>query len=178
MRMIIKKPITLIGMMGTGKSTIGQALAAQLSLPFYDSDRLIEDKAGRKISEIFAEDGEAAFREMERAIILPLLIGAPAVISTGGGSVTVPDIADALFTKTLVICLTAPVDILMARMEDVGARPLLAGGDARAMLQTKLEERAGVYARAHITIDTSLKPVPALVDHLTHLISLYQGQTA
>ncbi len=170
--------IVLIGMMGAGKTTVGQALASALNVDFYDSDRVLEAQTGRTIPTIFAQDGEAAFRVLEKQTILRLLENkTPSVIATGGGAVTTPEVAAALFGKTcLTICLTAPIDVLMARVAD-GTRPLLAGDNPRAILEQKLNERAPLYGQAHITIDTSLKPLPELIQHSLHLLSLYHTES-
>lgn len=175
--MHITKPIIFVGMMGTGKTTIGRALAARLDVPFYDSDAIIESGTGLRISEIFSTQGEAAFRAIERDTILSLLENSmPVVISTGGGSVTTPDLLAAMEQRALMICLTAPVDVLVERVGAADDRPLLSGTNTRDTIAARLEARANLYARAHITVDTSLKDVDALVDHLVHLISLYSFQ--
>ncbi len=173
--MKLNNHLALIGMMGTGKTTVGQALATALDMPFFDSDRVLEAETGQKIPDIFKNQGEATFRALESATILRLLENkTPSIIATGGGSVTSPVVADALFGKTcLTMCMTAPVDVLMDRMGNT-TRPLLAGDDPRGVLIKKLSERAPLYARAHITLDTSSKPLPELIHHIVHLLSLYQ----
>jgi shikimate kinase len=173
--MTISKSIVFMGMMGTGKSTLGRVLATSLSAPFYDSDRLIETKTGQSIADIFTSKGEAAFRAIEQDVILPLLEKPPSVIAVGGGSVTVPAIRHSILQHGIVICLTAPVDILLNRVGGGAGRPLLLSGEnPRAVLEQKMIEREAVYAGAHITLDTSKKSVTELVTHLEHLLSIYK----
>ncbi len=173
--MTISKPIVFIGMMGAGKSTLGRVLATSLSVPFYDSDRLIEVETGKSVAEIFTTKGEPAFRAIEKSIILPLLDRAPSVIAVGGGAVTVPAIRSALLERAVVICLTAPVDVLLTRVGGGVGRPLLQSGSSpREVLEQKIIEREMAYSGAHITLDTSKSSASELVKHVEHLLSIYK----
>ena len=156
--------LILIGLSGGGKSTIGPLLAAELDRPFLDTDSLIVESAGRTIPEIFATDGEAAFRALERAAVERALSGPPAVIATGGGAPVDPQSRSRLWQGNLVIWLDAPVETLAARLGNGGAgRPLLATGGPAARLRTLLDQRKPIYAEAHVKLEThSLSPEAAV----------------
>lgn len=149
----LTKPVTLVGMMGSGKSTLGADLGRALDVPFYDSDKIIEKEQGKAISDIFAQDGEAAFRAMELATVQALIARQePCIIATGGGSVTVPEISDLIFGQSLSVWIDAPLDVLVERTGKQKNRPLLQTGDPRQILASLLEKRAPVYARAAIRV--------------------------
>jgi shikimate kinase len=115
--------------MGAGKSTVGPLLAEQLGLPFVDSDAAIEARQGRTIAEIFAAEGEAAFREIEREAIEGLA-ASPRVVALGGGAITYPGTAERLAATGTVVYLEASPEVLADRVGEGDARPLLAGLDA------------------------------------------------
>jgi shikimate kinase len=140
-----KQNIILIGFMGTGKTVTGRALAERTGMELVDMDSIIEKRAGRPISNIFATDGEAAFRTMERALVQELSKRNGLIISTGGGIVLNPDnLAD--FEKTgLVVCLTASPETIFQRLEKDTTRPLLSGGK-KEQIAVLLEKRQPLYA--------------------------------
>jgi shikimate kinase len=115
--------IALIGFMGSGKTTVGRLLAAELRMPFADADELIETQAGKPIARIFAEDGEGAFRALEAEVALVALGGA-GVLALGGGAVESQVIRDALRGHT-VIWLDVPLDEALARLGEDAGRPVL-----------------------------------------------------
>jgi shikimate kinase len=144
-----KQNIILIGFMGTGKTVTGRVLAERTGMALVDMDSMIEERAGRPISGIFAADGEAAFRILERKLVQELSGRTGLVISTGGGIVLNPDnIAD--FEKTgLVVCLTASPETIFQRLEKDTTRPLLSG-DKKGQIGALLEKRKPLYdAIAH-----------------------------
>lgn len=150
----------LTGFMGSGKSTVGRALAAALEVDYLDTDAEIERRAGRSIPEIFA-DGEAAFRAVERETVLDVLATADGVVALGGGSVTVPDIAAAL-TDHHVVYLEIEADTGFARVAG-SDRPLLAHTDPAARYAELLAGRVDAYrAVAAHTVDADA-PVDRLV---------------
>ncbi len=154
------RPIFLIGMMGAGKSTVGPRLAERLERKFLDTDREIERRAGRTISEIFASEGEARFRELEREAIDSASQGA-LVVALGGGAIAQPGAAERLRACGILIQLDAPVEILLERIGDVASRPLFAGVEPRgrpAKLRELLSARQGHYARAHHRVDATGTP--------------------
>jgi shikimate kinase len=160
------RTIALVGLMGVGKSTIGRKLAATLDLPFADADQEIEKAAGRSISEIFAEHGEEEFRAGERRVIARLLQGPPHVLATGGGAFMNPQTRALIKEKATSVWLKADLDVLVRRCSRKDTRPLLAGKDARAVLQGLMRERYPVYAEADIVLETDDRPAPAAVESL------------
>ncbi len=152
--------IALIGTSGAGKSTVGPLLAARLGVPFVDVDAEVERVAGRPIREIFASDGEAAFRASERDLTLAAL-AAPGVVSLGGGAPMTPAVAEGLAGHHVVWLRVSP-EVAAARVGVDRLRPLL-GADTLATLRRMLAERGGVYAAlATATIDTdALDPAGA-----------------
>ena len=146
--------ITLTGFMGSGKTTVGKVLADFLGCPFLDLDDLVVKKAGKSIPDIFAQDGEPAFRELE-AKLLRQTVGkyaeSTAVLALGGGAILAPASAALLRDKTVCIYLRAALDTLLARLEgETAGRPL-----ADASLADRLASREPIYEEtAHVTIDT------------------------
>ena len=151
----LKKPIVLIGLMGSGKSKLGRKLASILEIEFFDTDRVIEEKAGRPVSEIFAHDGEPKFRAVEKKTILELLDKGICVIASGGGAVTNEGVIEALKEKAITIWLKADPDELAKRLENAQDRPLLKGGKPEDVLKTLAEKRAPLYEQADLTIETN-----------------------
>lgn len=148
----------LVGLMGSGKTSIGKRLAAALDLPFVDSDSEIETAARMPISEIFRRFGEAHFRDGERRVIARLLDGSRRVIATGGGAFVDPDTRRLARDRALVIWLDADLDTLVARVGRRNHRPLLEGRDARTVLAELMQRRAAAYAEAHLRIRTGNGP--------------------
>ena len=152
--------VVLVGLSGSGKSTVGRLLAARLGRPFVDTDDMIVQAAGAPIPDIFSQRGEPAFRSLERAAVARAVAGQPAVIATGGGAPVDETNRRALWEGNLVIWLDAPVEALAARLGAGGAgRPLLAAGGPALRLAALREARAPVYRAAHARLDTaSLSP--------------------
>ncbi|MGA1344603.1 MAG: shikimate kinase [Ilumatobacteraceae bacterium] len=141
--------VILTGFMATGKSTVGRVLAGRLRYGFVDTDRIIEERHG-PIPVIFAEQGEAAFRLIERALAEELAGLSSLVISTGGGMLLDPAVADVMASSGIVVCLTAEPEVILRRVGGARAgerRPLLAGGDPLDRIVQLLGERAAAYAR-------------------------------
>lgn len=146
--------IFLIGLSGSGKSTVGRLLANRLQLPFVDTDTLIERQSGRSIPEIFTRDGERAFRDRERAVI-GQVASQSAVISTGGGAPMDPQNRQMLRTTRAVFWLDAATETLAKRLEGAASgRPLL-DADPRRALETLREQRHATYAACGTRIDTT-----------------------
>jgi shikimate kinase len=141
--------IILTGFMGTGKTTVGFLLAERLGYRFVDTDKVIETRCGRSIPTIFAELGEAAFREMEHEIALELADWAGLVISTGGRLMLDPVNAAELGRNGRIFCLTAAPEEILARLSADGGRkrPLLAGSDPAQRIAALLAERQEGYGR-------------------------------
>lgn len=141
-----RQHVVLVGLMGSGKSTVGRILADRLQRPLLDTDALIEQRAGRTVREIFASDGEVAFRDLEAAVLVEALAGdEPAVVSTGGGVVLRPENRAALgAARARVVWLCAEPSTLLERIRHAGNRPLL-DHDPEATLLRMAEERAPLY---------------------------------
>lgn len=160
----LDRPLVLVGMMGSGKSTVGRRLAARLGLPFADADDEIEAAAGRSISDIFADFGEAHFRDGERRVIARLLDRGPSVLATGGGAFAQPDTRQIILDRGLAIWLDVPIDILVDRVARRNHRPLLQGRKPREVLTDLLDRRRDAYAMAPIHITSSSTPHARAVD--------------
>ncbi len=147
--------IIVTGFMGSGKSTVGRMLAEKLRRPFIDMDAEIERREGRAISDIFAREGEPAFRRIERTLVRELADRRGLVVATGGGVVLNPDnVAD--FSRTgLLVCLDARPEMVLARVEKETHRPLLEGEDRMQRITKLMRDRAPCYARITHHIDTN-----------------------
>ena len=150
-----RRNIVLMGFMGTGKTTVGKQLAERLGLDFVDMDHLIEERAGKTISRIFAEDGEPAFRRMERELVRELCAREGLVVGCGGGVVLNPgNVAD--YARTgLVVCLTATAEVIHQRTAQERHRPLLEEKDRFQRIVDLLEKRRALYAAVPNPIDTT-----------------------
>lgn len=157
-------PVTLVGMMGAGKSEVGRRLANKLERRFVDSDQEIETRAGKTISAIFNEEGEKYFREMEAAVIAELLAHDDIVLATGGGAVTIPETLNGLKEKTLMVWLRARVDTLFERVKEDPSRPLLQQNDPRGVLENLLAVREDLYGQAHMAVDCDDKTPQEICD--------------
>ena len=167
--------IALIGFMGTGKSSVGQLVAGQLHFSFLDTDHLIESRAGKTISEIFAQDGEPAFRDLERNLVQELGTRKRAVISTGGGLPVGEGNLSSLRTHALIVCLWASPEKIWERVRNQTHRPLLDDPDPLAKIRQLLIDRQPYYRQADVLLNTatrSLNEVAHQVIHQFHLIRL------
>ena len=177
----IVKNIALIGFMGSGKTTIGKLLAGRLGWRFTDTDALIETAAGRGIPEIFAAEGEAAFRERETAAVRAACSAAGDVIATGGGAILRPENVAALREAALVVWLTARPEIVVMRTEKAAAaRPMLSqrNGDLLTHVLTMLGERGPLYqAAAHLIVDTSDRAPGAAAAEILRKWENWTGET-
>jgi shikimate kinase len=149
------RPIVLIGLMGVGKTTVGRRLAKALGLKFRDADEEVERAAGRSVSEIFDDFGEAAFRDGERKVIARLLDEPPMVIALGGGAFVDPETRARIKEKGVSVWLQADVDTLVKRVSRRDTRPLLRDQEPHSVLQRLLEARTPAYAEADIHVDAS-----------------------
>ncbi len=154
----IDRPVVLVGMMGTGKSSIGRRLATLLHLPFVDADEAIEAAAQLTISEIFERHGEAAFRDGERRVIALLLDGERKVIATGGGAFVNAETRALILDKAITVWLDADVDTLVERTARKDTRPLLRQGNPREILTRLRDERRPAYAEAPIHVTSGRGP--------------------
>src|SRR3546814_7504116 len=148
----VDRPIVLIGLMGSGKSSLGRRLAVRLGLPFFDADHEIEAAAGRTISEIFEKFGEAHFRDGERRVIARLIDGEPKVIATGGGAFMNEETRTLILDKAIAVWLDADIDTLVERVGRRDHRPLLKNRDPRPVLSELAAVRHPIYAEAPVRV--------------------------
>ena len=159
-----QRPIVLVGMMGSGKSSVGRRLAARLGLPFFDADDEIVVAAGRSVADIFADFGEAHFRDGERRVIARLLDHGRCVIATGGGAFAQDDTRALILARGLSVWLDVPVPVLVDRVSRRNHRPLLRDRDPATVLGDLLERRVSAYQQAHLHIQASASPHGRAVD--------------
>ncbi|OZH53482.1 shikimate kinase [Hydrocoleum sp. CS-953] len=155
----------LVGMMGAGKTTVGHLLAQELGYRFLDTDSLISQAAGKSISEIFATEGEAAFRELETNILSEVSSYKKLTIATGGGIVIKP-FNWSYLQHGIVVWLDTPVEVLYSRLQGDQTRPLLQDSNPLGKLQELLEERRPLYANADVHVNINSKDTPEEVTML------------
>jgi shikimate kinase len=165
--------LTLVGMPGSGKSTVGRQLSRRLQLPFFDSDHLIEQRLGCSIREYFAREGEAAFRDIEEQVLAELADGATAVVATGGGAVLREANRQRLRAAGQVIYLRSTPEELYRRVRHDTARPLLQVADPLARLRDMYAQRDPLYREAaHFVVETGRPSVPRLVNMIVSQLEL------
>jgi shikimate kinase len=169
------RSIVLIGLMGAGKTAVGRRLANWLDLPFIDADSEIEEAAGQTITEIFAEHGEAYFREGERKVIARLLEGGPQVLATGGGAYMHPETRAAIKARGVSIWLKADLRVLLKRVGRRDHRPLLAVGDPEAVMRKLMAERGTIYAEADIIVESRDVPHDVIVSAVADALAAKLG---
>ena len=155
--------------MGTGKSSVGRLAAEQLRFAFLDTDHVIEARAGQAIAEIFAEQGEAAFREMESKVVKELATREHTVISTGGGLVVNPENLASLKQHALVVCLWASPEGIYARVKNQNHRPLLDSPDPLEKIRALLTERKPAYKQADVLLNTEIRSLREVAQQVIHL---------
>jgi shikimate kinase len=154
--------------MGAGKSTVGRLVARQLGYTFIDTDETIEGRTGRRIADIFAQDGEAAFRALERELLGELVGGTGLVISTGGGLVCQPGNLELLKSRALVVCLWVSVDTIWERVRHQSHRPLLQVPDPKAEIARLLRMREVYYRQADVLVNSGLRSLREVAAHVAH----------
>lgn len=165
--------IALVGMPGSGKSTVGRHLARRLGLPFFDSDHVIELRLGCAIRDYFAQAGEAAFRDVEEKVIAELAGSASAVIATGGGAVLREANRQRLSDGAQVVYLRSTPEELFRRLRHDTQRPLLQVADPLARLRALYAERDPLYREtSHFQIDTGRPSVPTLANMIVMQLEL------
>jgi shikimate kinase len=172
------RTITLVGLMGSGKSSVGKRLAQALDLPFRDADDEVETAAGRSIPEIFEQLGEPAFRDGERRVIARLLEGPPIVLATGGGAFMNSETREIIKARSVSVWLKADLPILAKRVARKDNRPLLTGKDPLAVLTEQAAVRYPAYAQADITVETGDTPHQVSVDQVLRALTNWQSRSA
>jgi shikimate kinase len=170
---IIGRSFVLVGLMGAGKTSIGRRLARRFGLPFVDADDEIALAAGMSIEDIFATLGEAAFRDGERRVIARLLAGPSQVLAAGGGAFLADETRALIRERAVSIWLRAGLDVLVARTQGRGGRPLLKGGDPRTTLAELMTVRHPVYAAADVTVDTGDEPPDVTTDRVVAALTAF-----
>ena len=161
--------------MGTGKSTVGRHMAKQMNFQFLDSDQEIERTQGKPVSAIFAEQGEAAFRKMEREFVEH---GHPAhecVVACGGGLVVPPGMLELLRSRGVVICLHAPIETIIERIMHTTHRPLLQAEDRAQRLRDLFAQREALYRRTGTMVLTDSRPLREIA---AHVLRVYRQESA
>jgi shikimate kinase/3-dehydroquinate synthase len=166
-----KRSIVLVGLMGCGKSSIGKRLAVKLGLPFVDADEEIERAAAKTINDIFADHGEAHFREGERKVISRLLSNGPQVLATGGGAYMHPETRQSIRENGVSIWLRADLPVLMRRVMKRDTRPLLRDGNPEATMRKLIEARYPVYAEADMTVESRDEPHDLAVTEIVNRLA-------
>lgn len=161
----------LIGMMGAGKSSTGAALARMLGYQFFDTDAVIEAAAGQPIPDLFASQGETAFRQLETEVLAELSAYRRLVIATGGGIVTQQQNWSYLH-HGIVVWLDVPLTVLQGRLAGDVGRPLLQGQDLETKLTTLLEQRQHLYAQADVRVTVGAgEAVEAIAARILDLVA-------
>jgi len=165
------RSIVLVGMPGSGKSSIGRRLGQRLGLDFSDADAEIEAAANMTIPEIFQSRGEADFRKGEQKVIVRLLENGPQVIATGGGAFMNADTRARIKEKGISIWLKADVETLLKRVKRKSNRPLLQNADPEGTLRNLLAAREAAYAEADLTITSCEVPHENVVEDIVNLLN-------
>ena len=168
----LKKTVVLVGMMGSGKTAIGTALAQRLNVPFLDSDAEIVTASNMSIAEIFARDGEAFFRDKETQVLDRLLGGTPSVLSTGGGAFLQPRNRELIGEHGVSLWLQADLQLLWSRVRHKTTRPLLLTDDPYATLKAIYEERNPIYAKAQLSVEADASySIEAMTDRVVEKLA-------
>ena len=152
------RTVTLIGMMGAGKTTVGRRLAARLELPFFDADQEIEKAAGMSVADLFATHGEESFRDGEAKVIRRLLEGPVHVLATGGGAITNPETRALIRERSVSVWIKVDVETVLARAGRRSTRPLLQTDDPRETVKKLIEDRKAYYEAADIHVESQSGP--------------------
>lgn len=180
----MKENIFLVGFSGTGKTSAGKALSKQLGYEYLDTDLQIEADRGRSVPEIFAQDGEEAFRELERATLEKICEGDYQVVATGGGAVLLKENRTAMTANGYVVCLEARPETIYVRLlldnatrQDAANRPLLSGPDQFQRISTLKAERQPLYAEADWTIHTDFLTSEEIAAEIEHVLTLIRRRS-
>lgn len=173
LRYPLERGISLVGLMGSGKTTVGRRLARKLGLEFVDSDAEIELAADYSIPEIFEKFGEKYFRDGERKVIERLSSGKKRVLGTGGGAFMDPVTRKQLLAKTITIWLKVDINLLVERTSRRNTRPLLRQGNPADTLKKLAKERYPVYEQAHIIVESKNGSHDTVVRDIVHKLNSF-----
>ena len=164
--------LALIGFMGTGKSSVGRLVAEKLRFEFLDTDELLEARAGKSITEIFAQQGEPAFRDLEHQLVVDLADRSRTVIATGGGLPVNPANLDRLKQRALVVCLWASPGKIFERVHSQTHRPLLHDPDPEAKIRALLAAREPYYRQADVLVNSDSRTIREVVQQVVNQFRL------
>ena len=175
-KILLNKPIVMVGLMGAGKTSVGRALARHLGVPFVDSDKEIETAAGCSVVDIFALYGENEFRRVEQRIIARLMDTPPTVkvISTGEGAFITPAVREMVLNRAVSVWLKADLDLLVKRTNFRNTRPQLLHADSRKILAQLINDRYDIYSLADIAVETKDESLRKTLDKVVAAIQNYQ----
>lgn len=168
------RAIVLVGLMGAGKSRVGQELAKILQWPFVDADREIEAAAGLTVSEIFERFGEAEFRRGEKQVMLRLLAGAPVVLASGGGAFIQDEIRREIKNNAISVWLKADLETLVERTAHGQHRPLLQKEDPEVALKRLMDVRYPIYAEADVTVTTDTQTPQEMAENVLRALEVFE----
>jgi shikimate kinase len=151
---VLPKTLALVGLMGSGKTTIGRRLADHFGLPFVDADEEIEKAAGQSVADIFAHYGEAGFRDGEQKVISRLLEGETRVLATGGGALTHPKTRERLKSQAITLWLRTDIKVLARRVANKPHRPLVRDRNPMDVLKDHMKTRYPLFEMADLVVDT------------------------
>jgi len=172
----MKRHVVLVGLPGSGKTTVGALVAQRLSATFLDIDAVLVRREGKPVTMIFAEKGEGAFRTLERQEMETALASEPAIIAPGGGWAAQPGAVEGAKPRAFVIYLRTRADTAAQRAAPEGTRPLLMGGESPAeRMRHLLKERDAAYAQAHDKIDTDKKTAAQVAAEVVRLAQTMAG---
>lgn len=169
--------LALIGFMGTGKTSVGRLCATALRFELVDTDQVIEQRIGQSIAEIFAQQGQEAFREMERQLVAEMTGWRQKVICAGGGLGANEANLASLKQHALVVCLWATVETIWQRVRHQGHRPLLQDPDPQGKIRSLLEQRTPFYKQADVLVNTEQRSLREVADHVLHQFKAARTQS-
>lgn len=174
-----QRSITIVGLMGAGKSVIGRKVATKLKIPFVDADSEIEKAAKMTVADIFSSYGEPEFRRLEKSVLKRVLDGGPQILATGGGAFMDAETQVMISENGVSLWLSADIDLLMQRVSKKTTRPLLKNPNPRGVMEDLMQKRYPVYGLADIEIasrDVSKEEMTNLViDGLAQYFQAHQS---
>lgn len=174
----LNKPVFLVGLMGCGKSSIGHLAAEQWHIPFFDIDKVIEEKEGCTVSELFDTKGEAYFRQKELDTVKKLVKNKASIVATGGGAFVQPNLRGIILEHSISVWLKADFSTLLERVSRKNTRPLLEKGDKATILNQLLMERTPSYEKADIIVTSDSQPHQSVVNQMAEKLQEYIDNNA